>query len=437
MSDLFLKCKYIIAGSKCEKLIREGAILIEEDKIVAVGKEEEVKKLLSGHDMEDRSHHIAIPSLINGHTHLPETLLRGICDNQKLMVWLNEYIWPFEMKMSEEDAYYGALLGCLELIESGVGGFIDQYFYAESIEKAAKKANIRALLCPSIFNNTPESGSIEKTWNHVSSLLELKCKNNKGLVKYGIGPHAPYTVPKEYLLKIFNLASKYSIPIHIHLNETKREVDEAKENFGLTPIEYIQNLGLDKAKILAAHCVHTSPKEWKIMKDAEITVLHNPQSNLKMTSGIAPVYKYIEQQIDVVVGTDGNASNNDLGMLEELATTAMLQKYLANNPEVLKNAEVLTLGTINGLKAMGIDSFGISENSPADLTLLSLDRSHSWPQNNPLSNVIYSSSSSDVSDLIVNGTFVYRSKKHLTLDKSQILEKCTEISQRILHDIGK
>lgn len=437
MSDTYIKCKYIISGSKCDKLIRDGAILIENDRIVAVGKEGDIKKLLSGHDKVDRSNHIAIPSLINGHTHLPETLLRGICDNQKLMIWLNEYIWPFEMKMSADDAYYGAQLGCLELIESGISGFIDQYFYAESIEKAAKEARIRALLCPSVFDNTPESGSLENTWIHVSKLLESKGKQNDGLVRYGIGPHAPYTVPKEYLLKVSDLASKYSLPIHIHLNETKKEVDEAIENFGMSPIEYMNHLGLTKERILAAHCVHTSPKEWQIMMDANITVLHNPQSNLKMTSGIAPVYQYLERGIKVVVGTDGNASNNDLGMLEELATTAMLQKYLANDPSVLDNAIVLTLGSIQGMKAMGVDSEGISINSPADLTLLSLQRSHSWPQNNPQSNVIYSSSSSDVTDLVVDGEFVYQDREHLTLDKWHIIEKCSDISQRILSDIGK
>ncbi len=437
MSDTYIKCKYIISGSKCDKVIRDGAILVENDKIVAVGKEVDVKKLLSGHDKVDKSNHIAIPSLINGHTHLPETLLRGICDNQKLMVWLNEYIWPFEMKLSAEDAYYGSLLGCLELIESGISGFIDQYFFAESIEKAAKEAKIRALICPSVFDNTPESGSLENTWIHVSNLLESKGKQNEGLVKFGVGPHAPYTVPKEYLSKISDLASKYSLPIHIHLNETKREVDEAIQNFGMSPIEYMKHLEITKEKILGAHCVHTSPKEWQIMKESNITVLHNPQSNLKMTSGIAPVFQYLEQGIDVVVGTDGNASNNDLGMLEELTTTAMLQKYLANDPSVLDNAVVLTLGSIQGMKAMGIDSEGISTNSPADLTLLSLQRSHSWPQNKPLSNVIYSSSSSDVTDLIVNGEFVFKDGEHLTLDKWHILEKCAAISNRILTDMEK
>jgi 5-methylthioadenosine/S-adenosylhomocysteine deaminase len=213
-------------------------------------------------------------------------------------------------------------------------------------------------------------------------------------------------------MKVLDLASKYSLPIHIHLNETKREVDEAKEKFGMSPIEYMKHLGLTEAKILGAHCVHTSQEEWKIMKDADITVLHNPQSNLKMTSGIAPVYQYLEQGIEVVVGTDGNASNNDLGMLEELTTTAMLQKYLASDPRVLNNSTVLSLGSISGLRVMDVDSTGISNDSVADVTLLSLDKSHSWPQNDPISNVVYSSSSSDVSDLIVNGDFVYQDKNH-------------------------
>ena len=437
MSETYITCKYIISGARCDNIIKDGAILIENGNIVAVGKEVDVKKLLSGHDRIDRSHHIAIPALVNGHTHLPETLLRGICDNKKLMTWLNDYIWPFEHNMSFDDAYYGALLGCLELIESGIGGFIDQYFYTESIEKAVKNANIRALLCPSIFDNTPESGSLEKTWIYVSNLLQSKNHYNESLVKYGIGPHAPYTVPEEYLLKIRDLAAKLFLPIHIHLNETKKEVDEAIQNFGKSPIQYIHHLGLTKEKILGAHCVHTSPKEWQIMKEQNITVLHNPQSNLKMTSGIAPVYKYLELGINVVVGTDGNASNNDLGMLEELATTAMLQKYLANDPSVMDNASTLTLGSIQGLKAMNIESQGISLNSIADLTLISLEKSHSWPQNNILSNVIYSSSSSDVTDLIINGKFIYQNKEHITLDKWSIIEKCSKISQRILTDITK
>jgi len=156
-----------------------------------------------------------------------------------------------------------------------------------------------------------------------------------------------------------------------------------------------------------------------------------------MTSGIAPIHKYLDMGINVAVGTDGNASNNDLGMLEELTTTAMLQKYLANNPKVLNNSQTLILGTINGMKALGIESWGISKNSIADITLLSFEKSHSWPQNKPLSNVIYSSSSSDVSDLIVNGNFVYKNMEHQTLDKQEIIEKCSSISERILAEMAK
>ncbi len=437
MNAYYLETKYIISGSKCDKLIRDGAILIEDSVIIDVGKSEDIKKLISGHDKIKRTNHIAIPSFINAHTHLPETLLRGICDNQTLMTWLNEYIWPFEMKMSSEDAYYGALLGCLELIESGSSGFIDQYFYAESIEKAAKEANIRALLCPSVFDNTPESGSLENTWKHVSNLVKRKTSNPNSLVKYGIGPHAPYTVPKEYLLQIADVASKHNAPIHIHLNETKQEIENAKEQFKMSPIQYIHSIGLTDLRILGAHCVHTDQKDMEIMKACDFTVLHNPQSNLKMANGIAPIYKYLDQRIDVAVGTDGNASNNDLGMLEEISTAALLQKYLADDPKVINNSQILSVGTIQGMKALGEPSSGISKGSVADITLLSYERSHSWPQNDPLSNVIYSSLSSDVSDLFVNGNLIYENRQHRTLNKNRIIEKCSAISERIISEMGK
>lgn len=437
MNEYFLEAKFIISGPKCDKIIREGAIIIENNEIIDVGKSQEIKKLISGHDKLERKNHIAIPPLINSHTHLPETLLRGICDNETLMVWLNDFIWPFEMKMSSEDAYYGALLGCLELIESGIGGFIDQYFYAESIEKAANEANIRALLCPSVFDNTPESGSLENTWKHVSNLVKRKTSKEKGLVKYGVGPHAPYTVPEEYLLEIADVAAQLDIPVHIHLNETKQEINEANKQFKMSPIQYIHSLGLTDLKILGAHCVHTNEEDMNIMKSSDFTVLHNPQSNLKMANGIAPIYKYLNLGINVAIGTDGNASNNDLGMLEEISTAAILQKYLADNPKVMYNSQILSIGTISGMKALGVPSSGISKGSVADITLLSYEKSHSWPQNDPLSNVIYSSSSSDVSDLFVNGNLVYENRKHKTLNKIKIIEKCSKISEKILTAMRK
>ncbi len=437
MSELYIECKYIVAGSKCDKLIRNGALLIENNEIIAVGKLEEIKKLISGHDKLDRNNHIAVPSFVNAHTHLPETLLRGICDNEELTTWLNDYIWPFEMRMSLDDAYFGSLLGCLELIESGVGGFIDQYFYTESIEKAVNEAQIRALLCPSIFDNTPESGSIENTWKHVSSILDKKASKDNSFVKFGIGPHAPYTVPEEYLQKVKDLASKHSIPIHVHLSETKKENEEAESRFGVSPIEYIHKLGLTQEKILGAHCIHTSEKDIEIMKSTDFTVLHNPQSNLKMSNGIAPIHKYLKNRINVAIGTDGSASNNDLGMVEELTTAAMLQKYISNNPKIIGSSKVLYLGTISGMRALGIKSYGLSEKSIADIAILSFEKSHSWPQNNPLSNLIYSSSSSDVTDLIIDGNIIYLDKKHLTLDKQNIIDKCSSIANRILTEMGK
>ena len=206
---------------------------------------------------------------------------------------------------------------------------------------------------------------------------------------------------------------------------------------GKSPIEYLHDIGATENRILGAHCVHTSKKDREIMSNCDFTVLHNPQSNLKICSGIAPIHQYTRLGIDVAIGTDGNASNNDLGMLEELRTAAFLQKYYENNPTVIDNHQALSLGTINGMKAMGENSSGISDGSTADITILSLDASHSWPQNDPLSNIIYSSSSRDVSDLLVNGKFVYKERVHQTLNKAEILEKCAKISEKILTEMRK
>lgn len=436
MSELYFHCKYAIIGEECNKVIKDAGILIEENKIIEVGKHEDVKKQIRGHDIIQRENHIAIPLLINAHTHLPETLLRGICDNEKLEKWLYEYIWPFEQRLTAEDAYYGALLGCLELIESGVGGFIDQYFFAEQIKEAAQQAKIRALLCPSVFDNTPEYGSLENTWKEVKkNLISELSKKEEHLVRWGIGPHAPYTVPKDYLLEIKDFAVEYNIPIHIHLSETDIEVINAKKEFGATPIEYIDRIGLTEAKILGAHCVHTTKRDIEIMKNNDFVVLHNPQSNLKLASGIAPIVSYLKNNIQVALGTDGNASNNDLGILEEMNTLALLQKYKTNDPSALQNEQALKIATVNGMKAMGIEYSGISRNSTADLTILSLESSHSWPQINPISNIVYSSSSKDVTDVLVNGYLVYENKKHKTLNKEEIIKKCEKISEKIISEI--
>ncbi|MHA1686880.1 MAG: amidohydrolase [Candidatus Heimdallarchaeaceae archaeon] len=436
MAELYIHCKYAITGKNCDRLIKDAGILVEDEKIIEVGKHKRIKKQISGHDKIERDNHIAIPILVNAHTHLPETLLRGICDNEKLEKWLYEYVWPFEMKLSAQDAYYGALLGCLELIESGIGGFIDQYFYVEQIKNAVEKAKIHALLCPSIFNNTPEDGSIENTWKNVKNRIQKEMGRNKdSLIKWGIGPHAPYTVPKDYLIEIKEFAVEKNIPIHIHLCETEIEVFNAKKEFGMTPIEYIDSLGLTEAKILGAHCVHTTKHEQEIMRKKNFIVLHNPQSNLKLASGIAPIAEYLRKNIKIAIGTDGNASNNDLGILEEITTMALLQKYKTNNPSAMPNSEIIKIASINGMNALGKKYAGIEKNSPASLTILTLENSHSWPQIDPISNIVFSSSSLDTNDVIVNGNIIYENKIHKTLNKEEIIYKCEKITQRIMNNL--
>lgn len=232
-------------------------------------------------------------------------------------------------------------------------------------------------------------------------------------------------------MEIKEFAIENELPIHIHLCETQTEVLNAKKQFGMTPIEYINSLGITEAKILGAHCIHTTKREQKIMSRKKFVVLHNPQSNLKLASGIAPIVEYIKNNIKVAIGTDGNASNNDLGIIEEMTTMSLLQKYKTNDPSVLPNSETIKIASINGMGALGEKYAGIDKNSLASLTILTLENSHSWPQINPISNIVFSSSSLDANDVIVKGEVIYENKKHKTLNKKEIVRRCEKITQKI------
>ncbi len=442
MGDFVIHSKYAIIDNKLGRVVEDAGIIIENNEIIAVGKYEKIKQLISGHDIYERLNHVAIPPFVNAHTHLPETLIRGISDDSSLYDWLYNNVWPFESNLTPRDAYYGTLLGMLELIESGTGGFIDQYFYVNEIEKAVNKGKMRALLCPSVFDNTPEFGSIDNTWKNVRRFLNSRLSassdnSRQSLVSYGVGPHAPYSVPEEYLLDISEFARSHRLPVHIHINETSSEVKEFINKYNLRPIEYLNKIGFLENKILAAHGVHVSDEEKRILKKYNVTILHNPQSNLKLSSGIAPLDNFLKMGINVAIGTDGCGSNNNLDMLEEIRYAALLQKFLTGDPRVIPNNQALFLGTIAGARAMGIKNYGIAKGSVADITVLSLDAAHNWPVHNSLSNIVYSMSSNDVSDVIVNGIFLLKNKKHQTINKEIVINEVNKIVNRILSKIGK
>ena len=429
MEDILIRDAAVIPVRPADTVLKEHSILIREGRIAALGPIDEIKRNHSLRDAEviDGRNKLALPGLINGHTHLPETLLRGICDDEMLEKWLWDNVWVWEGRMKPREAKAGSMLGCLELIKNGVTGFIDQFYYANEIAEAVVDSGIRGLLCPSVFDNNAEAGSIDNCFKRACQVVD-QWHGKHDRVKWGMGPHAPYTVAEEMLLKIKDFGHDRRLPIHIHMQETQWEMDEAQKNFGKTPFQYLGDIGLLSEPILAAHCVVSTPADRKIMAEADVHVLHNPTSNLKLSSGIAPVNDYLDAGINVCVGTDGNGSNNDLDMLSEIQFAALLQKYSTGKPTAMPLARTLDTATINGARAMGMEGeIGTLEvGKLADIVIMDCSGVNMNPQHNLLSNLIYSSSSRDIETVLVGGEIVMRDHAVLTMDEALVISDAAD-----------
>ena len=399
-------------------------ILIEGNTIKKIG---EVKKEeLEDAKIIDGKNKIAIPGLINTHTHIPMTLFRGVADDLPLMEWLNNYIWPMEAKLNEEIVYWGTLLGCIEMIRSGTTTFNDMYFFLEGIAKAVDESGMRAVLAYGMIDlfdeerREKELKNAEKYINYINSL-------NNSRIMPALGPHAPYTCSKELLMEVNNLAKKYDVPIHIHLNETLDEIKMVKEKTGMEPFIYLNSFGFfDGVRVIAAHCVHLTDEEIKIMKEKNINVSHNPISNLKLASGIAPIPKLLAEGINITLGTDGCGSNNNLNLFEEIKVSAILHKGYNLNPTIVKAEEAFNFATKNGAKALNIKAGEIKEGYLADIVLINLDKPYLYPKENILSHLVYAFNGF-VDDVIIDGKIVMRDGKILTVDEEKVYEKAEEM----------
>jgi len=399
-------------------------ILIEGNKIKKIG---EVKKEeIENAEIIDGKNKIAIPGLINTHTHIPMTLFRGVADDLPLMEWLNNYIWPMEAKLNEEIVYWGTLLGCIEMIRSGTTTFNDMYFFLEGIAKAVDESGMRAVLAYGMIDlfdeerRERELKNAEKYINYINSL-------NNSRIMPALGPHAPYTCSKELLMEVNNLAKKYNVPIHIHLNETLDEIKMVKEKTGMEPFIYLNSFGFfDDVRAIAAHCVHLTDEEIKIMKQKNINVSHNPISNLKLASGVAPIPKLLAEGINVTLGTDGCGSNNNLNLFEEIKVSAILHKGVNLNPTVVKAEEAFNFATKNGAKALNIKAGEIREGYLADIVLINLDKPYLYPKENIMSHLVYAFNGF-VDDVIIDGNIVMRDGEILTVDEEKVYEKAEEM----------
>ena len=401
------------------------SILIKNDKIAEIADvidESNVGKII---DAEGK---ILLPGFVNTHTHLSMTLFRGLADDLSLDSWLNDHIWPMEANLNGEYCYIGALLGAVELIKSGTTTFSDMYFYMEDVARAIDEAGLRAVLSYGMI----DFGDAERRENEIKENLSLfeNCNGMAdGRIKVFLGPHSPYTASEELLIKVRQLADEYNMGIHIHVSETQKEINDVSEEKGLRPFEYLDKIGFLGPDVVAAHSVWLSDDEIEIIKKNDVKISHNPCSNMKLASGIAPVSKLIENDICVAIGTDGASSNNNLDLIEELKTASLLQKVDTLDPMVLTSDESIAMGTIKGAEALGLDSEigSIEVGKKADIILIDTNVANMVPDSSSLSsNIIYSANGSNVDTTICNGKILMENKKLVQLDEQEIYNKARQ-----------
>jgi len=415
-----------------------GAIAIKNDSIVAVGLEKEISGTYTPSETIDCGGKILMPGFVNAHTHVPMTLLRGLADDLRLDVWLLGFMMPVEREFVSSDfVQLGTKLACAELAQSGVTSFADMYYFEEDVAIATTQAGLRAVCSQTVLKfPTPDAKSYEDSLAYARDFIQ-RWKGHP-LIVPSVAPHAPYTCTTEILQATSMLAQEFDVPLHTHLSETIFEVENIRNETGMPVIPYVKKHGLFDAKVLAAHCVHIDPGEIRTLAHAKAGVAHNPSSNLKLGSGIAPVSKMLEAGINVGIGTDGPASNNDLDMFEEIRLTSFLAKGTSGDPTIIPAATALTMATRLGAKALHIGDItgSLEPGKRADIILIDINPIHNSPRfnrepDNTYASIVYASKSTDVTDVMVNGKWVLRNRVLLNLDMDDLIYHASQYAKRI------
>lgn len=436
--DLILYNAHILTMDEEYTQYRHGAIAVSGDKIVAVGEQDEVRRAYEAEQSLDCGGKILMPGLVNAHTHVPMTLLRGLSDDLRLDVWLMGYMMPVEREfVSPEFCRLGTLIACAEFIRSGVTSFADMYYFEDDVAQATADAGLRGVLGQTVMKYpTPDAPSYEEALSMARAFIE-KWKGHP-LIVPAVSPHAPYTCTPDLLRATAELAREFDVPLHTHIAETAFEVENMRNENGMPVVPYVKKQGLFEAKVLAAHCVHIDEGEMRTLLHAGAGVAHNPSSNLKLASGLAPVTKMRETGLNVGIGTDGPASNNDLDMFEEVRLAAFIAKTQSNDPTSIPAREALAMATRLGAAAMHIGDItgSLEVGKRADLILVDLNPLHNSPRferspDNAYSQIVYAAKSTDVTDLMVNGRWLMTERKLLTLDEADLLRQADEYARQI------
>lgn len=413
-----------------ERPVIQGYMLVEGDTITYIG--EERPEGVEGAESFDGKGLLFLPGLINTHGHAAMSLLRGYGDDMVLQTWLQEKMWPMEAKFTAEDVRVGTALSVLEMLKGGTTTFLDMYDHMDEVAKVAQESGIRAVLMRGAIGLCPPEVQDQKL-NEAIAFARNWQGQADGRITTMLSPHAPYTCPPEFIQKFVQAAHDLDLPMHTHMSETRAEVEQNVKDYGVRPVQHLLNLGMFSRPTLLAHAVHLTDEELDILAAHQVTVSHNPGSNLKLASGVARVPEMLKKGIVVSLGTDGPASNNNLDMLEEVRLAALIHKGVSGDPTAVPALEALKMGTEYGARSVFLPETGkLAAGMKADFIALNTEQAHFVPKTDYVSHAVYSAGSGDVEHVWVNGKQVVKNGACLTLDEERIRYEAQEAFDGLL-----
>ncbi|QKG84380.1 amidohydrolase [Kroppenstedtia pulmonis] len=430
MKQLFTNAHILTMAEDATPLLH-ASMVVEDGVIQWIGTSPpDIKEFDQITDLQGR---LVLPGWINTHGHGAMALLRGYGDDLPLQTWLEEKMWPMEARFGSDQVFWGTSLAVLEMIRGGTTCFADMYDHMDQVAQVVKESGIRASLCRGVIG----LGSLEEQETKRQEAVRFVQDWNgqaDGRITTMIAPHSSYTCPPPYIEKLVEDSVRLDVPIHIHLSETRREVQQNVEDYGVRPVEHLKQLGVFQRPALVAHAVHVNEEEIDILKQHDVKISHNPGSNLKLGSGIAPVPQMLKKGLRPSLGTDGAASNNNLDLLEEIQLAALIHKGFTEDPEVVPATTALKMGTVYGAEALFIDheTGTLEKGKKADFITLDISGAHMQPRHNLVSLLVYSASRDDVQDVFVDGVALMRNRECLTMDEERIRFEAEKAIQALI-----
>ena len=436
--DLLVLGGAIVTMDQERRVINDGAIAISQGRIVAIGPRADIEREYTSRQKINATGKVITPGLINGHTHVPMVLFRGLADDLDLQEWLTKYIFPAEAKnVTEEFVRVGTRLGLAEMIRGGTTTYCDMYYFEDAIADETAKAGVRGVLGETVIDfPVADNKSNAEAMAYVEKFV-ARWKGHE-LIIPAIAPHAPYTVSEQHLKAARAFSDRTGAPIVTHVSETKRELDDSVKDKGASPVAYLERIGFLNDRVIAAHVVWPQGSDFEILSRRGVGVVHNPQSNMKLAAGVAPVPRMMAANVLIGLGTDGAASNNDLNMWEEMDTVAKLHKVFSGDPKVISAQQAFELATIRGAQALHLQKEigSLEKGKRADILVINRDTLNQIPLYNVYSDLVYATKASDVETVVINGRIVMRNRRLLTLNETVIKNEARAFRDRIIKSLG-